>query len=136
MRESGRTVLLSTHDLEEAERLCDQVAIIDRGRVVAAASPAELIARSRSGPSIRIRTAVLLEEPWLLSLPAVNGCRRDAGGWLLGTSDVNETLVGLVRGAELAGNGLLDLSVVRPTLEDAFLSLAGRAWGGGPRGDR
>jgi ABC-2 type transport system ATP-binding protein len=128
MREMGRTVLLSTHDLAEAERLCDRVAIIDRGRVIAEGSPAELISGSRSRPSVAVRTATLIEEPWIRSLPGVTGCRPHGGGWLIGTEDVNETIVGLVRGLEPGKNELLDLRVVRPSLEDVFLSLAGRPW--------
>jgi ABC-2 type transport system ATP-binding protein len=133
MRESGRAVLLSTHDLEEAERLCDRVAIIDHGRIVAAASPAELIAQSRSSPSVLVRAKRPVEESWLRSLPGVNACRRDGGGWLLGTGDVNDTIVGIVRGIESGENELVDLRVVRPSLEDVFLSLTGNAWDGGTK---
>jgi ABC-2 type transport system ATP-binding protein len=136
MRGTGRTVLLCTHDIEEAERLCDKVAIIDGGRIVAAASPAELMSRSRSGPSILLRTVRPVEESWLLSLPAVTGCRADGRGWLLGSASVNETIAGLVRGMGLGANELTDLRVVRPSLEDVFLSLTGRAWDGGPAEDR
>ena len=133
MRESGRTVILSTHDLGEAERLCDRVAIIDGGRIIAAASPADLIAGSGSASAISVRTILPADESWLRSLPGVTACRRDNGGWLLGTGNVNATIVGLVRGADSAGNELVDLRVVRPSLEDVFLSQTGRAWDGGPR---
>lgn len=133
MRESGRTVLLSTHDLEEAHRLCDRIAIIDNGRIIAAATPADLIAGSRSSPSVLVRTSRPLEESRLKSLPGVTSCRQKDGGWLLGTFDVNETIIGLVRAAEQGRNELLDLRVVRPSLEDVFLSLTGRAWSDQPK---
>jgi ABC-2 type transport system ATP-binding protein len=133
MRASGRTVLLSTHDLDEAQKLCDRVAIIDGGKIIAVASPGELIAGSRSNPSVLVRTAGPLEETWLRSLPGVTACRREGGVWLLGTADANETIIGLARGIEAGKHELLDLRVVRPSLEDVFLALTGRAWDGGPR---
>jgi ABC-2 type transport system ATP-binding protein len=131
MRESGRTVLLSTHDLAEAQGLCDRVAILDQGRIVAEARPSELVAGSRSGSSIEVATARPLEESRLLALPGVTGCRRRDGGWVLGTCDVNATITALVRSVESDGNEFLDLRVVRPSLEDVFLSLTGRAWPAG-----
>jgi ABC-2 type transport system ATP-binding protein len=128
MRESGRTVLLSTHDLEEAHKLCDRIGIIDKGRIIADARPADLIAGSRSNPAVAVRTARPLEESRLRSLAGVTACRQKDGGWLLGTTNVNETIIGLVRAAESEKNELMDLRVVRPSLEDVFLSLTGRAW--------
>src|ERR1019366_225628 len=60
MRSDGRTVLLSTHDLQEADELCDRIAIMDSGRIVAVASPAELIGRSESPARLIVRTAPCL----------------------------------------------------------------------------
>jgi len=74
-----------------------------------------------------------IEESWLRSLPGVTACRRDAGGWLLETGHVNETIVGVVRGIESGKNELVDLRIVRPSLEDVFLSLTGQAWDGGTK---
>ncbi len=128
MRDSGRAVLLSTHDLEEAARLCDRVAVIDNGRIIADASPAELIAGTPAQSSILLRTVNPVDESWLRSLPGATACRREGGGWLIATGDVNLTILGIVNGAASARNEIRDLKVVRPSLEDVFLSLTGRAW--------
>ena len=57
MKQDGHTVLLTTHNLDEAEQLCDRIAIIDHGRVIAAGSPGELMARSAALPRVSIVTA-------------------------------------------------------------------------------
>src|ERR1039458_2233963 len=69
MRSNGRTVLLSTHDLQEADELCDRIAIMDSGRIVAVASPAELIGRSESPARLIVRTAPCLARTVLDALP-------------------------------------------------------------------
>jgi ABC-2 type transport system ATP-binding protein len=128
MRTAGRTVLLSTHDLDEAHRLCDRIGILDEGRIIAVARPADLIAASGATPHIAVKTIKMLAASLVGSLPGVTSCQQQADGWLLGTTDVNRTIGALVRGVEAAGNGFLDLQIHRPTLEDVFLSLTGRAW--------
>ena len=128
MRETGRTVLLSTHDIDEAYSLCDRIGILDHGRVIAAARPADLIRDFRSSSSIQVRTTRPLQESQLVSLPCVKGCSKMDDGWVIGTSNLNETIVGLVRGVESCGNEFLDLKVLRPSLEDVFLSLTGTVW--------
>jgi len=130
MRAAGRAVLMSTHDIGEAHSLCDRVAILDRGRIIAVARPSDLIAGSARSSSVEVRTLRRLEESQLVSLPGVTGrCRRD-DAWVLGTSNVNETILGLARVVESSGNEFLDLRVLRPSLEDVFLSLTGRMWSG------
>jgi ABC-2 type transport system ATP-binding protein len=128
IRESGRTVLLSTHDVDEAQRLCDRVGILDGGRIIAAAAPSELMAASRSDPTIAVRLAREIDGSHLERLPGVSSCRRQGGAWLLATASVNETIAGLVRCAEAEGNELVDLRVIRPSLEDVYLSLTGQSW--------
>src|ERR1039458_10685340 len=71
MRSDGRTVLLSTHDLQEADELCDRIAIVDSGRVVAVASPAELIGRSESPARLIVRTDPCLARTVVDALPGV-----------------------------------------------------------------
>ncbi len=128
MRAAGRTVLLSTHDLEEANSLCDRIAILDRGSIVATARPRDLISAFHSRAGIEVRTARPLEESRMLSLAGVTECRLHEGTWKLGTANVNETLVALAKCVEEGGNEFVDLRIVRPSLEDVFLSLTGRAW--------
>jgi ABC-2 type transport system ATP-binding protein len=128
IRESGRTVLLSTHDVDEAQRLCDRVGILNGGRIIAAAAPSELMAGSRSKPAIAVRLAREIDGSRLERVAGVSSCRRQGDAWLLATASVNETLAGLVRFTEAEGNELVDLRVVRPSLEDVYLILTGQSW--------
>ncbi len=128
LRTAGRTVVLSTHDLDEARQLCDRVGILDRGRLVAVARPAELVARAGALPRLRIVTVRPLEAPALQALPAVQGAEPAGDGWLLATADLTPTVAALVALLAADGNGLLDLQVQQPSLEDAFLELTGRRW--------
>jgi len=131
MRDSGRTVLLSTHDLDEAQGICDRVAILDRGRIVAAARPSELIEQSRPSPRVEVRTLQPLGEAQLASLDGVTRCSRKGDSWILETTRLNGTIAGLSRSVEAAGNQFLELRIIRPSLEDVFLTLTGRTWDGG-----
>ena len=69
MRAEGRTVLLSTHDLEEAAELCDQIAIMDGGRLIALAPPAELIGRATSLSRVIVRRPRPWQAPWWIRCP-------------------------------------------------------------------
>jgi ABC-2 type transport system ATP-binding protein len=130
MRAEARTVLLSTHDLDEAAQLCDQVAIMDGGRIIAVAPPAELIARSTSLSRVIVRTAPPLGRTLVDSLPNLHEaiCRNDS--WVLNTATPNRLLADLVRRADEAGAELLDVQVRRPSLEDVFIELTGHSWSG------
>jgi len=132
MRELGTTVILSTHDLDEAHGLCDRVAILDRGRMVAIDAPAALIASSGSLSRIQFRTTGAVDGTAMASLPGVRRSEQQGGAWVLRTANLSETLVGLVHAIESSGNSLEDLQVQRPSLEDAFLSLTGREWSDPP----
>lgn len=133
----GRTVLFSTHDLEEASQLCDRVAILDGGRIIAAASPAEWIARAQTPARVTVRTAPPLANTVVESLPDVLGAVYSPSGWILDTRAPNRLLADLVRRADEAGAEMLDVAFHRPSLEDAFLEITGRPWSGasGPRED-
>jgi len=134
MRASGRTVILSTHDLGEAESLCDRVGILDSGRLAAVGSPSSLIARAGTFSRIQFTTAVPAQASEIVSLPGIVECALEQGTWVLSTSDLNGTMVALVGLMASRGYALQDLQVSRPTLEDAFFSLAGRAWSASERG--
>lgn len=131
MRTEGRTVLLSTHDLEEAGQLCDQIAIIDGGRIIAVAPPAELIGRARAPARVIVRTAPSLASTVVDSLPDVVGAVYGDGGWILDTPSPNRLLANLVRRADEAEVELLDVELRRPSLEDVFIELTGHPWSGG-----
>jgi len=127
MRADGRTVLLSTHDLEEAEQLCDRVAVLDAGRLVAEAAPAELIGRARTPSQVMVRTAPPLPRAAVESLPDVAGAVCQDGSWILQTRTPARLLADVVRCADQAGAELLDVELRRPSLEDVLIELAERA---------
>ena len=122
LRGDGRTVLLSTHDIAEAERLCDHVVVLDAGRVAAAGSPADLIAAVGASPTVVLRTTSPLAEDAVRS-PSVTRADRSDDGWRLTTTDVARCLAHASAAAVAAGVGLADVSVHRPSLEEAFLRL-------------
>lgn len=129
LKADGRAVLLSTHYLEEAQQLCDRIGIMHEGRIVAIGTPGELIARARALPQLSFRTAKPLDAATVAALPAVDSHRfQGDAGWTLTTREVNRTISGLVQSLESAGNEMLDLQIHRPSLEDVFLELTGKAW--------
>jgi ABC-2 type transport system ATP-binding protein len=130
IRDEGRTVLLSTHDLEEAAQLCDQVAILDRGRIVATGPPADLVARAQAPAHLIVRTAPPLAQSVVESIPEIGPVAFDDDVWVLETRSPNRLLADVVRRADEAGAELLDVKFHRPSLEDVFLELTGRPWGG------
>jgi len=128
MRGGGLTVLMSTHDLEEARLLCGRIGILCEGRLAALGTPAELIGRSGAPPRLAVRTARPIARADVSALPGVVSCEGAGDTWLLGTADVGGTLAALLGQLGRGGNALLDLEVRRPTLEDAFIEVAGRPW--------
>ncbi len=124
----GRTVVITTHYLEEAEELCDRTAIMDAGSIIALDSPSALI--RDLGPASRVTFAADgLARDELSILPAVTAVAdRDGGGLDLVSEAPQLTLVGLVELAERHDVELRDLAVRRPSLEDVFLRLTGRGF--------
>ncbi|MEV8375042.1 ABC transporter ATP-binding protein [Kribbella sp. NPDC056861] len=131
IRDSGVTIILVTHFMEEAEYLCDRIAIIDGGRVVALDTPAGLVAAARAEQQISFRVPGTLDEAVLKALPAVTSVLRDGERFVVTGND--DLLVEVV--TELAGRGQAprDLHTEQTTLDDAFLALAGRNFEGADR---
>ena len=121
LHEQGRTVLLTTHYIEEAEQLAEYVVIIDRGQVVAEGTPQQLVAGL--GAAARISVAAS-ESSDLSTLPGVLRSRWEGGRWELQTKEVGSVLAAL--GAQLGEAALRDVTVQPPNLEDVFLQSAGR----------
>jgi len=130
LRSAGQTVLLSTHHLEEANLLCDRVAILNEGRIAAVASPAELVSRARAAPELEIRTARPIGRMAAAAIHGVMGCRIDGATCWLETADVGGTLTALMKRLDADQNPLLGIQIRRPSLEDVFIELTGRAWPG------
>ncbi len=127
-RERGGTVLLTTHYMEEAERLCDRVAVIDHGRIIAQGSPRDLIASLGAEHVVEFALAdgVRLEEDVLRALPGVAHIRAADGKTRLTVSRVHETVPALMRLLAERRATLSELVTHHATLEDVFLSLTGR----------
>jgi ABC-2 type transport system ATP-binding protein len=122
----GTAVLYSTHVMEEAERVCRRVVLLDAGRVVAAGTPAALIASTGLRPRISLRTAQPLPSDWLSTLPGVQ-VQRGADGAVEVTVPGGDGVPAVVAAAVAAGTTLVELAVHRPNLADAFFALTGRA---------
>jgi ABC-2 type transport system ATP-binding protein len=123
IRQGGTTVVLVTHFMDEAEHLCDRVAVVDRGKVVALDTPQRLV-DGLGLPSVVRFTAPEPDLGWLGKLDVVGSMARHGEAVeIRGTGPV----LALVA-AELVAHGIvpLDLRVERPTVEDAFLALTGR----------
>jgi ABC-2 type transport system ATP-binding protein len=129
IRAAGTTVVLTTHYMEEAEILCDRVAIMDRGQVIACDTPTALIRRLGTTATVRAQIAAgVLPPAELAALPGVTGSAAQNGQIELHTTDVQATLVALLTMASREGVTLTDLHSAQASLEDVFLSLTGRTY--------
>ena len=131
MRSDGRTVLLSTHDLQDAQELCDRIAIMDCGRIAAEGAPAELIGRSHSPSRVIARIEPDLAPAAVEALPGVVRTACDEGIWILETRAPTRTLAEMVRRIDEAGARLVDVELRGPSLEDVYVELTGRSWSAG-----
>jgi ABC-2 type transport system ATP-binding protein len=141
LRNQGRTILLTTHYMDEAERLCDRVAIVDHGKVIALGTPAELIARIGGDhfiefrleeepvftpdPSAKGRGEKLPEEE-LKDLPAVVQLRREEESYVLAVTAVHLALPALLEVVQAHGCRFARLTTRHASLEDVFVTLTGR----------
>ena len=125
-REERRTTLLTTHYIEEAERLCDHVAIIDHGQVIASGTPRELVQDSGKGARIEASLAKPVSPDRLKQLDAVTDCREVDGKYFIHAQPTAVAVAALVHFLEADGNSLLDLHIAQPTLEDVFVEMTGR----------
>jgi ABC-2 type transport system ATP-binding protein len=128
LRAEKRTILLTTHYIEEAERLCDQVAIIDAGVIIARGSPRELQEKSASQSSVEISLGQPIPPN---DLPEWPGAIRtvvsdDRRKLTVTSSEPAKTLVELIRWIDNRGIELSDVHLKRPTLEDVFIELTGK----------
>ena len=127
LRTEGRTVVLTTHYMEEAEQLCDRVAVIDHGQILEIGTVNELVTRHFRERTIRFESRPELTDVRLAQLAAVRRVAREADETALYTADVPATIGELLRLTDELSLEGLDISVRRPTLEDVFLELTGRA---------
>jgi len=125
VRNHGCTIVLVTHLMEEAEKLCDRVAIVDAGRIVAAGTPQGLIAAEPAGVRVMFSAPATADLDFLSAIPNVTAVRRDGAAVEV---DGGGPVLALVA-AKLVECGIVppDLRVERPTLEDVFLRLTGHS---------
>jgi ABC-2 type transport system ATP-binding protein len=127
LKKERKTILLTTHYIEEAEKLCDRVAIVDQGRVIAQGTPRELKQRSAGTTRIELRLARPESDGALKQLEGVADCRASDGVYVVHSTSVPQTIVSLVKYLEAHGNELSSLDIAAPSLEDVFLELTGRS---------
>ncbi|MFI5181669.1 MAG: ATP-binding cassette domain-containing protein [Thermoanaerobaculia bacterium] len=125
-RAAGGTILLTTHYMDEAERLCDRIAIVDHGKVIALGTPAELIATLHAPQIVEIGTEPELPVETLRALPGVHEVHRRGSLWALGVVSLAETTPALFSAIEAAGARVVSVSTHRATLEDLFVARTGR----------
>jgi ABC-2 type transport system ATP-binding protein len=129
LRAQGRTILLTTHYMDEAERLCDRVAVVDHGKVIALGTPAQLIAKIGGEHFIEfsVENGEPLDEGALRQLPAVVHVRKDDDNLCsLAVTAPHLTLPALLEHLRARGRNLVHLVTRHASLEDVFVTLTGR----------
>jgi len=128
LRDRGRTIVLTTHYMEEAEVLCDRLAIMDHGRILEMGTVAELVSRRFHERAVRFEHLDGVDDDSLGRLPGVRRVVHEEDmATFLYTSDVAATIGGLLALAEERGVEPRGLGIRSPSLEDVFLALTGRA---------
>lgn len=127
-RAAGGTVMLTTHYMEEAERLCDRVAIIDHGKIIALGSPADLIASLGAEHVVEfaLENGAPVTPEELYVLPGVQGVVTNEGKTRLTVDHVHQSVPALMRLLESRRATLSELVTHHATLEDVFLAMTGR----------
>jgi len=125
-KSEGRTVMLTTHYMDEAQRLCDRVAIVDKGKVIALGTPRELIHSLGGTEVVEMKWDGPLDESALRGLPGVHTVKAHAEGLSLTVEHLHKTLPLLLSHVQNAGCNLTGLSTHHATLEDVFVNLTGR----------
>ncbi|HXT50124.1 MAG TPA: ABC transporter ATP-binding protein [Thermoanaerobaculia bacterium] len=128
-RRAGGTVLLTTHYMDEAAHLCEQLVILDHGKVIAAGTPAELVASLGAEQILELILAGSDGEPLLDqigSLPGVRSVLPRSGQLVLSVSEIGAALPALLQLLELEGLKIESLTTHQATLEDVFVKLTGR----------
>jgi len=128
-RTSGRTILLTTHYMDEAERLCDRVAILDHGKVIALGTPRELIASTCAEQMVEFSagsSGKFLDLPALRRIEGVREVRTDNGAVLLQVAELHTAVPALLAELTRQNVPLTELRTHSATLEDVFVTLTGR----------
>jgi ABC-2 type transport system ATP-binding protein len=128
LKRAGRTIILTTHYMDEAERLCDRVAIMDHGKIIALGTPQQLIA-SIGGEHIvefAVGTDAAVDPARLLAIPGIQSHRVDAGLHQLSVSELHTAVPRIFAALNEQGLHLSEFRTHSATLEDVFVGLTGR----------
>ncbi|TDC49312.1 ABC transporter ATP-binding protein [Jiangella ureilytica] len=126
VRARGVTIILVTHFMDEAERLCDRLALIDGGRVAAIDSPAGLISRVSTEQTLRFRPSAPLDEAVLTALPDVTAVSREGAHYVVtGTGNLPYTVITTLAAHDVVA---AELRMDQASLEDAFVAMTGRSF--------
>jgi len=127
-KQKGGTVLLTTHYMDEAERLCDRVGVVDRGKMIALGTPKELIDSLGGSHIVEVTIAGMpdgtVED--IKALPSIRGARVVAGRIVLNVDELHVALPAVIEALETRKLTLTNLSTHHATLEDVFVTLTGR----------
>ncbi len=128
LKDNRRTILLTTHYIEEAERLCDRVAIIDEGRIIAIGTPREIQARTLGQSRIELTASAPFPQS---EMPALTGAvspvfSSDGARLTVQSTAPGKTLAEIVKWMDHHALEIVDIHLQRPTLEDAFIELTGK----------
>jgi ABC-2 type transport system ATP-binding protein len=126
IRSRGKTVFLTTHLMEEAERLCDRVAIIDHGRIIDIGTPAELVYRHCPEQTVIVGTDTPDAEEWFRCIPQVDAVSRDQLTFTI-RGRASQLVTDVIRCLAEHDMRVIDFRTERPTLEDVFLKVTGHS---------
>jgi len=130
LKKSGRTVILTTHYMDEAERLCDRVAIMDHGHIIALGTPQQLIATVGGDHIVELAVAGEADHAFdaklLTAIPGVQSHRVDASVHQLSVTDLHTTVPRIFAAIDALGLDLTEFRTHSATLEDVFVALTGR----------
>lgn len=127
MKSMKKTVILTTHYMDEAEKLCDRVAIVDKGKIIAEDKPQNLIDTMETNNRIHFRASSKFTKKDLSTLAAVNNVFINDSEYIIQSRDLQKSLVALLDTAKKRGSELSELKVTKATLEDLFIEKTGRS---------
>lgn len=135
LAENGTTVFLTTHNMEEANQLCDSIAIINHGKIATIDSPERLKSRSSGLQSIEVSFSTAVDIKDLLTIQGVTDVRKLGDKWRLYMENPSEGIDALVNFARAGNAKIISLNTLAPTLEDVFLKLTQEKEKGDPYGE-
>jgi ABC-2 type transport system ATP-binding protein len=127
IRGGARAVLLTTHDMSEAQELCDRLAIINHGRIIATGTPAQVTARSTAMPTVSITTTPALAAGWLDRVPHLEGVTYHDHGTRFRTARLQTALPAVLHEVAARNVELTELHVLKASLEDVVIELTSTA---------